>query len=694
MRTRSKSIDESDNGDFDETSLHRTSYRKRKQIVSDDECEESTIDMMNDDSNRTPTLVHKNPDRLDCKYLTAKERVHTLSGKLARKEQDVESLIRNKKCIGDLKKIANQHLRESKRSRVTSDSDSEEEEEESDPVEDFVEKAKEGYGGWNKLSKLEKDKAIKRLVNIERKLETDKVHVSELMKESDVDIDEIQDLMNMIEKCDDQPESSHTYRNAKSFLRRYLDDIHKKKRTKAESKELEKLRHLIYKSTPSVTRILRCSATRDEKIVLLKKFYSAASDTLNAEHAQKIQDDIDSRIKELNNHPMDVKTRGKIERKAKKLDVKSGAKVSLLYKVMNKNLPEFHKTFLMRKCRSLEMLSESDDEFYRITELIELCVQIPFVERISFAITQESSQRKKNACACRMMDELNQEMYGMSKLKEELLSFAMDHMQNFNTRNNIIALQGPPGIGKTMIAKSISKIMRVPFHEISMTGKESGDIVGHSSTWVGSKPGEIVRALTRMGIKNGVIFIDEIDKASQSCLSTLLPILDPIQRHDYRDKFIPELSLDISEVLFIITLNDLDIINSALRSRMNTFTISDYNRLDKMNIVNKFFIPDVEHTYNIGPPTVIMTEEGISHLLDKAETEEKTGVRRVKQLVHNLYRRISMLRDITLSDGSRGLLDLGIPESVRFPLKLTASVIKSLAMDDEKAQEHVSYMYT
>jgi ATP-dependent Lon protease len=152
-------------------------------------------------------------------------------------------------------------------------------------------------------------------------------------------------------------------------------------------------------------------------------------------------------------------------------------------------------------------------------------------------------------------------------------------LNNSKYKNKFIGLVGPPGVGKTAISSIIAKSLNLPFKHISLGGiKDASVLIGHSSTYVGSKPGLLVNTLNEMKYLNGVILLDEIDKVGsdfndkKSISSVLIHLLDKSQNKSFQDSFMPEVPIDMSNVLFIVSMNDVNKIDKILKDRLNSET--------------------------------------------------------------------------------------------------------------------------
>ena len=246
---------------------------------------------------------------------------------------------------------------------------------------------------------------------------------------------------------------------------------------------------------------------------------------------------------------------------------------------------------------------------------------------------------------------LNEDHYGLEKVKERILEFlAVRKLRlergvddDYERAAAILCFVGPPGVGKTSLGRSISRALGREFTRMSLGGvRDEAEIRGHRRTYIGAMPGRFIQALKRVGTRNPVFMLDEVDKIGADWrgdpASALLEVLDPQQNHAFRDHYL-DLDFDLSQVFFITTANTLSTIPPALRDRMEIIEIDGYTEHDKVQIAEGYLVPRQIQANGLEPEEARFTEDGLRAIIHDYTRE--AGVRNLEREIGRALRKVA-----------------------------------------------------
>jgi ATP-dependent Lon protease len=244
---------------------------------------------------------------------------------------------------------------------------------------------------------------------------------------------------------------------------------------------------------------------------------------------------------------------------------------------------------------------------------------------------------------------LDEDHYGLTKVKRRILEFLAVRKLNPEGRSPILCFVGPPGVGKTSLGQSIAKAIGLKFGRVSLGGvHDEAEIRGHRRTYIGSLPGNIAQALRKAGRRNPVLMLDEVDKLSASYqgdpFSALLEVLDPEQNNTFRDNYLG-VPFDLSKVLFIGTANVLDSIPAPLRDRMEVIELTGYTEEEKLQIARRYLLKRQLQANGLSAEQVQVSDEALRRVI--ADYTREAGVRNLERQIGALLRNAA----VTIASG-------------------------------------------
>ena len=300
--------------------------------------------------------------------------------------------------------------------------------------------------------------------------------------------------------------------------------------------------------------------------------------------------------------------------------------------------PDSIKDKIRDELSRYEMLPAASGETGVIKTYIDWMMDLPW--------WQESRDNEDLNLASEILDA---DHYGLEKIKERILEYLAVKQMTNSLRAPIICLVGPPGVGKTSLAKSVARALDRKFVKISLGGvKDESEIRGHRRTYLGSMPGRFIQAMKKAGTVNPVFLIDEIDKMASDYkgdpASAMLEVLDPEQNSLFSDHYIEE-PYDLSKVLFIATANYLENIPNALRDRLEIIELSSYTELEKIEIAKRHLVPKQIKENGLKTSQLKIDDEMISFLI-RYYTRE-SGVRQLERVIATVCRKsvLAILKD-------------------------------------------------
>ena len=293
-------------------------------------------------------------------------------------------------------------------------------------------------------------------------------------------------------------------------------------------------------------------------------------------------------------------------------------------------LEDTYKKKLLKEADRLQQNPPNSQEYGVIDQYLSTVTSLPW-----------QSYSQDNFDIRRAQKILDRDHYGLKEVKERILEYLAVRARTDNMSGQIICLVGPPGVGKTSIARSLAECMGKKFARMSLGGvRDEAEIRGHRRTYVAAMPGRIIAAIQNSGTANPLILMDEIDKLASDYKgdpsSALLEALDPEQNGSFVDHYI-DVPFDLSQVTFVTTANDRGAIPSALIDRMDVLELSSYTRTEKYHIAKEHLLPKQLEKHGLSKKDVSLTEKALYTLIDDYTAE--AGVRNLERQIAKLLRK-------------------------------------------------------
>ena len=299
-------------------------------------------------------------------------------------------------------------------------------------------------------------------------------------------------------------------------------------------------------------------------------------------------------------------------------------------RVLDLHLPQECEDKLIKEVDRFAKLGGSNAEQGVVRTYLDTVLELPW--------NKKSEERLDLAEAQSILD---RDHYGLKKVKERIMEFLAVKTLAPGLKGQVLCLVGPPGVGKTSIAKSVAEAMGRTYARMSLGGvRDEADIRGHRKTYIGAMPGRIIDALRRAGTSNPLILLDEIDKMGNDFrgdpASAMLEVLDTEQNVAFRDHYI-ELPFDLSDVLFLTTANDLTTVPRPLLDRMEVIELSSYTEEEKRQIALHHLLPKQMKKHGLEKGQLVLSEKMLGKII--AGYTREAGVRRLEQLLAKLCRK-------------------------------------------------------
>tara|TARA_Y100000389_G_scaffold193358_1_gene222038 strand:- start:209 stop:1405 length:1197 start_codon:yes stop_codon:yes gene_type:complete len=329
-------------------------------------------------------------------------------------------------------------------------------------------------------------------------------------------------------------------------------------------------------------------------------------------------------------------------------------------RILSSTMDDYSKNIAIYKAEQLENTEPSSSEYYKLKNWLDTLLNVPWGEysTLNVKLSQISTYLME---ARKQMDKV---IHGQEETKDIIIQIISKMISNPGNCGNVFAVYGPPGVGKTTIIKEgMSKALSIPFAFLSLGGAtDSSYLDGHGYTYEGSTPGKIVDILKKTGCMNPIFYFDELDKVSdtkkgEEVANLLIHLTDPSQNSLFQDKYLGNVSMDLSKSVFVFSFNDISKVNPILLDRMELIYVKGFTLEEKRIITKKYLFPDLLKTYQLfldkgqSKPFINLDDKTLDFIIRYTELNggshhqaKEDGVRQIKRRLEKICSQMNIIK--------------------------------------------------
>ncbi len=367
-----------------------------------------------------------------------------------------------------------------------------------------------------------------------------------------------------------------------------------------------------------------------ERLLRISAILEAAVDKLNVD--KRIQGRVKKQMERAQKEYYLNEKMKAIQKELGRKDDRMNEVEELRKKIEQARMPKDAEDKAIQELKRLEAMPPMSAEATVSRNYLDWLIAVPWSRR---------TRERKDLLAAEKI--LNEDHYGLEKIKERIVEFLAVRQLVNSPKGPILCFVGPPGVGKTSLAKSIARCTNRKFVRLSLGGvRDEAEIRGHRRTYIGAFPGQIIQMMKKAGTRNPVFLLDEVDKMSMDFRgdpsAALLEVLDPEQNHTFSDHYL-DVEFDLSSVFFIATANVLHTIPQALQDRLEVLRLPGYTEREKVEIAQRHLIPKQIKSHGLRESNIVFEEEALTELIRKYTRE--AGVRNMEREVSTIFRKVA-----------------------------------------------------
>ncbi len=378
----------------------------------------------------------------------------------------------------------------------------------------------------------------------------------------------------------------------------------------------------------------------------MEKVSKAIANQLDVlELSSKLQDQVKESINKTQRQYFLQEQMKAIQKELGETDQRTGELEDLRKRVTEAKMPEEVEKEALRELDRMSKIPLVSPEYSVARDYVEWLVVLPWAKQTTDALDIKKAKKI-----------LDTDHYDLEKVKKRIIEFLAVRKLKPEGRGPILCFVGPPGVGKTSLGKSIARAMGRKFVRISLGGiRDEAEIRGHRRTYIGAMPGRIIQELRKVGVRNPIFMLDEVDKIGQDFRgdpsSALLEVLDPEQNFSFTDHYL-DVPFDLSRVMFISTANVMQPVPPALRDRMEVIELPGYTLAEKLQIGKKYLVPKQMDENGLKKEHIVFTDESLKTLIESYTRE--AGVRNLEREIGNICRGVAS----KIAAGSKGTVTI------------------------------------